>query len=198
VGPGSGELAAVSTLDPIKAYFNVTEQAYINFTRLFVDETVRNQRVRELEIELLMADGAVYSHPGKIFAPDLKIGPTTGALRLEALFPNPGNALRPGEFARIRVKFDIRHDALLVPQRAVSELQGSYQVAVVDAENKIHVQPVRVGERSGKLWIIEEGLKAGERVVVEGVQKVREGAVVNPTNFVETVTAGAPATPKRN
>ena len=122
---------------------------------------------------------SVYPLKGRIYAADRQIGPTTGALRLEALFPNPGNALRPGEFARLRVKFDLKHDTLLVPQRAVSELQGSYQVDVVAEDNKIHVQPVRVGERSGNLWMIEEGLRAGQRVVVEGIQKVREGMVVN-------------------
>ncbi len=183
VGPATGELTTVSTIDPIKAYYNVTEQAYINFTKLFSTETDRNERLKQLEIELILADGTVYPLKGRIYAADRQIGPTTGALRLEALFPNPGNALRPGEFARVRVKFDLKHDTLLVPQRAVSELQGSYQVAVVDGDNKIHVQPVRVGDRSGNLWMIEDGLRAGQRVVVEGIQKVREGMVVNTTSF---------------
>jgi membrane fusion protein (multidrug efflux system) len=103
---------------------------------------------------------------------------------VEALFPNPNYSLRPGEFARVRLKFDTRHNAILVPQRAVSELQGSYQVAVVDAQNKIHIQPVQVGERTGTQWIIESGLKSGDRIVVEGVQKVREGVTVTTTNYV--------------
>jgi membrane fusion protein (multidrug efflux system) len=102
---------------------------------------------------------------------------------LEALFPNPDGALRPGEFVRVQVKFDTKHGALLVPQRAVSELQGAYQVNVVDADNKVHIQPVRVGERSGSLWIIEQGLEPGQRIVVEGLQRVRDGMLVNPTNF---------------
>jgi RND family efflux transporter MFP subunit len=200
VGPGTGELelASVSTLDPIKAYFNVTEQAYINFTKLFSDETRRYERVRQLELQLLLADGTIYPHEGRIYAPDLKIGPTTGALRLEGLFPNPGNALRPGQFARVRVKFDTEHGALLVPQRAVSELQGSYQVIVVDAENKAHIQPVKVGERVGNLWIIAEGLQAGQRVVVEGIQKLREGVTVSPTNYVATVSNQTAVIPKAN
>ena len=126
----------------------------------------------------------MYPLKGQIYAAGRQIGSTTGALRVEALFPNPGNALRPGEFARVRVKFDVKRDALLVPQRAVSELQGSYQVAVVDADNKVHIQPVQVGDRSGNLWIIEEGLRVGQRVVVEGIQKVREGVTVTTTNFV--------------
>ncbi|MDB6039396.1 MAG: efflux transporter, family, subunit [Verrucomicrobiales bacterium] len=187
VGPSTGELASVSTLDPIKVYFNVTEQAYINFAKLFADETERNARVRQLELSLILADGSTYPHKGQIYAPDLRIGPTTGALRLGALFPNPGNALRPGGFARIRVKFEVRHGALLVPQRAVAELQGSYQVAIVAADNKVHIQPVRVGERSGKLWIIEEGVHAGDRVVFEGTQKIREGTLVNLTNSVSEI-----------
>ncbi|HLV95242.1 MAG TPA: efflux RND transporter periplasmic adaptor subunit [Candidatus Acidoferrales bacterium] len=183
VGPAYGELATVSTIDPIKAYYNVTEQAYINFARLYLKENDRQERLKQLEIQLILADGTAYPLAGKIYAPDLQIGPTTGALRLEALFPNPDQTLRPGQFVRVRVKFDTRHGALLVPQRAVSELQGAYQVAVVDADNKAHIQPVTVGERSGSLWIIEHGLEPGQRIVVEGLQKIRDGATVNPTNF---------------
>jgi len=182
VGPTTGELTTVSTVDPIKAYYNVTEQAYINFTKLFATESDRYARLGQLEIELILADGATYPLKGKIYAADRQISPTTGALRLAALFPNPNYALRPGEFGRVRVKIDLAKDALLVPQRAVMELQGSYQVAVVEADNKTHIQPVRVGERSGTLWIIQEGLKPGQRVVVEGIQKVREGMLVNTTN----------------
>jgi RND family efflux transporter MFP subunit len=184
VGPASGELTTVSTVDPIKAYYNVTEQAYVNFARRFMTESDRYLQLKQFEIELMLTDGTTYPLKGKIFAADRQISPTTGALRVEALFPNPGYALRPGQFARVRVKFDIKHDALLVPQRAVTELQGSYQVAVLAADNKIHIQPVRVGERSGNMWIIEDGLQPGQRVVVEGVQKVREGLTVITTNFV--------------
>jgi membrane fusion protein (multidrug efflux system) len=182
VGPNSGELTTVSTLDPIKVYYNVTEQAYINFTKLFTTESNRFERLRQLELELILADGAVYPLKGKIYAADRQVSLTTGALRIEALFPNPNYALRPGQFARVRVKFDLANGALLVPQKAVSELQGSYQVAVVDSDNKVHVQHVRVGERIGADWIIQEGLHPGQRVIVEGTQKVREGTVVNATN----------------
>jgi len=194
VGPGTGELTTVSTIDPIKAYYNVTEQAYINFAKLFSKEIARQERLKQLEIQLIMGDGSIYPQVGHIYAPDREIGPTTGALRLEALFPNPDYSLRPGEFVRVQVKFDTRHGALLVPQRAVSELQGAYQVAVVGADNKIHIQPVVVGERSGSFWIIEHGLEAGQHVVVEGLQKIREGAPVNPTNFVP-VSVSAAGTP---
>jgi RND family efflux transporter MFP subunit len=195
VGPGSGELTTVSTVDPIKAYYNVTEQAYINFAKQFSTESDRYGRLRQLEIELILTDGSVYPRKGQIYAADRQIGPTTGALRVEALFPNPGNSLRPGEFARVRIKLDLRHDSILVPQRAVSELQGSYQVAVVDADNKIHVQPVQVGDRTGNLWVIEEGLHPGQRVVVEGIQKIREGMTVTTTNFATEQIVQTVATP---
>ena len=194
VGPATGELTTVSTVDPIKAYYNVTEQAYINFTRQFTTENDRYGRLRQLEIDLILTDGTVYPLKGKIYAADRQIGLTTGALRVEALFPNPGNSLRPGEFARVRVKLDLKHDSLLVPQRAVSELQGSYQVALVEADNKIHIQPVRVGDRTGDLWVIEEGVHPGDRVVVEGTQKIREGVSVTTTNFVTEQLVKATAT----
>ena len=196
VGPSTGELTTVSTVDPIKVYYNVTEQAYINFTKLFATERDRYDRLGKLEIELILADGAAYPIKGKIYAADRQISPTTGALRVAALFPNPNNALRPGEFGRVRVKFDVASGALLVPQRAISELQGSYQIAVVDAESKIRIHPVRVGERSGPLWIIQEGLHPGQVVVVEGIQKVKEGMIVTTTNASsESVVISNPAPP---
>jgi membrane fusion protein (multidrug efflux system) len=152
--------------------------------------------MRQLELELILADGAVYPLKGKIYAADRQVSLTTGALRIAALFPNPNYALRPGQFGRVRVKFDLANGALLVPQKAVSELQGSFQVAVVDAENKVHVQPVRVGERIGTQWIVQEGLHPGQRVVVEGLQKVREGTMVNATNAPsEPGAAAGPASP---
>jgi membrane fusion protein (multidrug efflux system) len=182
VGPNTGELTTVSTIEPIKAYFNVTEQAYINFTKLFVTDRDRNERLGKLEIDLILANGEFYPLKGRIYASDRQISPTTGALRIAGLFPNPNGALRPGQFGRVRIKFDIANGALLVPQKAVGELQGKYQVAVVDAENKVHIQPIRVGERTGTLWIVQEGLKPADRVIVEGLQKVREGTLVTTTN----------------
>jgi membrane fusion protein (multidrug efflux system) len=198
VGPTTGELTTVSTVDPIKVYYNVTEQAYLNFAKLFLTESNRYERLRQLEIELILADGTVYPLKGRIYAADRQISPTTGALRVAALFPNPNAALRPGEFGRVRVKFDLATNALLVPQKAVMELQGSYQVAVVETDNKVHIQPVRVGERSGTLWIIQQGLHPGQRVVVEGLQKVREGTVVNPTNAPpEPIAVSTSASPTK-
>jgi len=185
VGQASGELTTVSTIDPIKAYFSVTEQEYINFTRLFSTDTARSEQLKHIEAELILPDGMAYPLKGKVVAIDRSVGLTTGALRVQALFPNPNNALRPGQFARVRVKADSKPDTILAPCRAVSELQGSYQVAVVDAENKVHIQPVQIGERSGNNFIVESGLQAGQRVVVEGLQKVRDGETVTATNFVE-------------
>jgi membrane fusion protein (multidrug efflux system) len=197
VGPATGELATVSTIDPIKAYYNVTEQAYINFAKLFANETDRAARLKQLVVQLILSDGSFYPRAGQIYAPDRAIGPTTGALRLEARFPNPDGALRPGEFVRVRVKFDIRHNALVVPQRAVSELQGAYQVDVVDLENKVHIQPVTVGQRDGSLWIIEHGLEPGQRIVVEGLQKVRDGMTVTTTNYAPATIQSAEASKTR-
>jgi len=195
VGPGTGELTTVSTVDPIKVYFNVTEQAYINFTRLFETESNRYERLRQLEIQLVLADGGLYPLKGNIYAADRQVSPTTGALRVAALFPNPNYALRPGQFGRVHIKFAFANGALLIPQKAVSELQGSYQVFVANSENKVHVQPVRVGERIGMQWIIQEGLHPGDRIIVEGIQKVREGTVVNATNAPpDTVTKTAVST----
>jgi membrane fusion protein (multidrug efflux system) len=198
VGPASGELTTVSKIDPIKVYFDVNEQAYINFTKMYPDDNERRAQLHQLEVQLILADGSTYPMVGHIFASDREIGQTTGALRLEALFPNPQSVLRPGQFARVKVKLTIRHGALLVPQRAVVELQGAYQVAVLNADKTIHIQPVSVGERVGTSWIIEDGLHAGQRVVVEGVQKVKEGALVNPTEYAagSQALAGNGSTPK--
>jgi RND family efflux transporter MFP subunit len=195
VGPATGELTTVSTVDPIKVYYNVTEQAYLDLTRQFTTENDRLSRLRQAEIDLILADGTLYPLKGNIYAADRQIGVTSGTLRIEALFPNPNSSLRPGEFARVRIKQDLRHDSILVPQRAVSELQGSYQVAVDDPDNKIRIQPVQVGDRSGNQWIIEQGLRPGDRVVIEGIQKVREGVTVMTTNIVTEQLVKAAASP---
>src|SRR5258708_909027 len=189
VGQSSGELTTVSTVDPIKAYFSVTEQEYIDFTRNFTTDSARREQIKHVEAELILPDGTAYPLKGKFIALDRSVGLTTGALRVEALFPNPNNALRPGQFARVRVKAASKPDTVLAPCRAVSELQGSYQVAVVDADNKVHIQPVQIGERSRNQFIIESGLQPGQRVVVEGLQKVRDGAMVTVTNYVDEVPA---------
>src|SRR5712692_721681 len=177
VGPNS-VLTSVSQVDPIKAYFTVSEQEFTDFHRRFpTQESVEEQR-RRTPLKLLLADGSVYERPGTIYFADREVNPATGAIRIAGVFPNPNNLLRPGGFGRVRVSAKTQTGALLVPQRAVMELQGSYQVAVVGDDNKVSIRPVTVGERVGKLWIVTEGLKAGERVVVEGLMKVRDGTPV--------------------
>jgi membrane fusion protein (multidrug efflux system) len=173
-------LTTVTKVDPIKAYFTVSEQRYAEYAKRWADPEQRTQHEKELRFELLFPDGSTYPHKGELFAIENQVDVRTGSLRIAAQFPNPGNILRPGQFARIRVQSEIRKDALLVPQRAVTELQGTNQVVLVGPDNKAHIQPVTMGRRFEHSWIVEEGVKRGDRVVVEGTQKAREGAVVNP------------------
>jgi RND family efflux transporter MFP subunit len=184
VGAGSSSLTTVSTVDPIKAYFTATEQEYLRYIRANPIESERQERLRELELELVLADGTVYPRKGQFYVADREVNVQTGTIRLAGLFPNPGNILRPGQYGRVRAVTDTRRNALLVPQRAVTELQGRSQVAVVDSGNTVSIRQVTVGERSGSLWIIEDGLKPGERVIAEGLQQVKPGLVVNPKPFV--------------
>ena len=178
VSPGS-VLTTVSQMDPIKVYFTVSEAEYIDFHRRYpTEETVAAAR-KNAHLELVLGDGSVYEHKGEIYFADRQVNPSTGAIRIAGVFPNPGNLLRPGGFGRVRTSVTTRKDALLVPQRAVTEQQGSYQVAVVGAGNKVNIRPVTVAERVGTMWIVN-GLKPGESVVVEGLTKIRDGAVVNP------------------
>ena len=183
----SSLLTTVSTVDPIKIYFPVSEREYLNYVKEHPDEDKRH-----LKLELILANGSVYSHEGQTTLVDRQVDVRTGTLRVQGVFPNPGNVLRPGEYARVRTIIATRKGALVVPQKAVSELQGNYQVAVVGSDNKVQIRPVKVGERIGTDWIIAEGLKPGERVVAEGVQKVRGGVAVNP----KPPTATAEAQPK--
>jgi RND family efflux transporter MFP subunit len=184
VSAGTSSLTTVSTVDPIKAYFTATEQEYLRYMRANPIESERDARLRELELELLLADGTVYPRKGQFYVADRQVNVQTGAIRLAGLFPNPGNVLRPGQYGRVRAVTDTRRNVVLVPQRAVTELQGRYQVAVVGDGNKVSIRPVTVGERSGSQWIIEDGLKPGEQIVAEGIQQVRPDLVVNPRPFV--------------
>ncbi len=182
----SAPLTTVSTVDPIKVYFTLSEQQYLNFTKRNLIEARRGASVVQIELELILSDASTYPEKGSFFFADRQVDPKTGAIRMAGIFPNPGNVLRPGQYGRVRAVTATKSDALLVPQRAVSELQGSYQVAVVGGDNKIEMRTVKVGERSGSLWVIEDGLKAGETVVVEGKQKIKPGAVVNPKPYTKT------------
>ena len=189
VSPASGAVTTVSTVDPIKSYFTVSEQEYLAFHRRYSTQATLDAERKQLRLELILADGTVYGRPGTFFFADRQVNESTGAIRIAGLFPNPGNILRPGQYGRVRSSTRTQVGALLVPQRAVSELQGSYQVAVVEAGNKIALRPVKPGARSGTMWIIDEGLKPGESVVAEGVQKVRPGMEVNPKPFAPPTAA---------
>jgi membrane fusion protein (multidrug efflux system) len=190
-------LTTISQVDPIKVYYPISEQEYLHFAR----------RIREIEegrganprlLELTLADGSVYPERGTFSLADRQVDLRTGTITMQSLFPNPENILRPGQYAKIRVAAETRKGALLVPQQAVQQLQGSNQVAVVGADNKVDIRSVKIGDQVGSMWIITQGLKLGERVVVEGVQKVKAGMAVNPKQSTAEATpartgAGSPS-----
>jgi len=177
VGPSS-VLTSVSQVDPIKAYFTVSEQVFTDFHRRFpTEQTVEEQRKR-MPLQLTLSDGTVYEHTGAISFADREVSTATGTIRVAGEFPNPTNLLRPGGYGRVRLSARTEPGAILVPQKAVTELQGSYQVAVVGSDNTVSIRPVMVGDRVGNLWIVTGGVKPGERVIVEGLMKVRDGATV--------------------
>jgi len=180
VSPASGAITTVSTVDPIKVYFTASEQEYLEYTRRFPTVEKRQAATSQLELELILADGTIYPHKGKFYFADRQVDVRTGAIRLAGLFPNPNNILRPGQYGRVRSSTKVEQGALLVPQKAVYDLQGTHQIAVVDNANKVTIRAATVGDTIGSLWIIRDGVQPGERVVVEGLQKVRTGMVVNP------------------
>jgi len=189
VGPGmQEELTSVSTLDPIKVYINISEREYLTAAEA-------GEQGEQLPLELILADGSLYPHAGRFAVMDRQIDPTTGTMKIGALFANKGNKLRPGQYGRIRATVQVRRGALLVPQRAVTEIQGRYMVAVVGADDTIAIRPVQAGARIGADWIIDKGLDPGEQVVVEGIQKVRAGMRVQPRPFAPAArpAAAAPA-----
>jgi membrane fusion protein (multidrug efflux system) len=187
VGPNMPtELTAVSSVDPIKAYINVSEKEYLNVN-------TSNPNPEKIPLELILADGSVYPHKGRLALADRQIDPTTGTLKVGSLFANPGNKLRPGGYGLVRAVMSVKKGALLIPQRSVTDMQGKYLVAVIGADNKASIRPVKVAERIGSDWIIEEGLKPGEKVVVEGTQKVKPDMVVNPKPFDPEAAAKAAA-----
>jgi membrane fusion protein (multidrug efflux system) len=190
VGPAmAAELTSVSTLDPIKAYINVSEREYLNVKG-------SGQNAEKIPLDLVLADGSVHPYKGHLALADRQIDPTTGTLKVGSLFANPGNRLRPGGYALVRGVMSVKRGALLIPQRAVTDMQGKYLVAVVGADNKADIRPVQVAERIGSDWIISAGLKPGERVVVEGTQKVKPGLPVTP-KLVTHQSAAAEATPAK-
>src|ERR1700739_3746778 len=185
VSPGSGIVTSVSTVDPIKVYFTVSEPQYLSWRKRFPTESSRLEADKGLRLELILAAGSVYGQKGSFYFADRQVDVGTGAIRIAGLFPNPGNILRPGGYGKVRAATRIQKAALLVPQRAVTEVPGSSHAALLDSENKVIIQPVEVGERFGTLWVIQKGLKPGDRVVAEGIQHVRAGMQVNPEPFVD-------------
>jgi RND family efflux transporter MFP subunit len=183
VSPSSPTITTVSTLDPIKVYFTVAEQEYLDFHRRYSTPATVDAERKGLRLELILADGTVYPQNGSFYFADRQVDVRTGAIRVAGLFANPGNTLRPGQYGRVRTALRVQPGALLVPQRAVNELQGSYQIAVVNPDNKVDIRFVKVGDRIGTQWLISDGLKPGERVVAEGIQKVRQGMQVNPKPY---------------
>jgi membrane fusion protein (multidrug efflux system) len=179
VSSSSGTLTTVSTVDPIRDYFTVSEQDYLQLKKQFSGSD--RQRWK---LQLILADGTTYSHEGVFYFAGRAVDQNTGSIQLAALFPNPGNVLRPGQYAKVRGVVRTQKGALLIPQAAVTDLQGSYQVDVVGGDNKISIRPVTVGDRVGTKWIIQDGLKPGERVVAQGQQTLRPGTTVQPKPFV--------------
>jgi membrane fusion protein (multidrug efflux system) len=179
VSSNSGTLTTVSTLDPIRDYFTVSEQDYLQLKGQF--SGADRQRWK---LQLILADGTTYPHEGVFYFAGRAVDQNTGSIQLAALFPNPGNVLRPGQYGKVRAVVRTAKGALLVPQAAVADLQGSYQVSVVGQDNKIAIRSVKVGERVGTKWIIQDGLKPGERVVAQGQQALRPGTMVQPKPYV--------------
>ena len=177
--PQAKTLTTVSTVDPIKVYIPISEKEYLQAVERAKQREATGAGERPT-FTLLLADGSAWPQPGEFAFADRQVDPQTGTLKVAILFPNPGNVLRPGQYAKVRAQIGIEKDALLVPQRAVGELQGNYQVAVVDADNTVHIRNVKMGERSGDLWVVKEGLVPGDRVVAEGIQKVGDGVKVMP------------------
>jgi len=179
VGPGQvEELTTVSTVNPIKVLVPISEQ---EFLRLEERKLVTGKS--SPKIDLILSDGSLYHYEGKYAFSNREVDPTTGTLKVVILFPNPGNILRPGQFAKVRVVTGVRKGALLVPQRAVADMQGKDLVAVVEPDNKVNIRLVQVDEQVGSDWIISQGLKPGDKVVIEGIQKVRQGMIVNPKPY---------------
>jgi len=191
VGPGTpnNELTSVSQIDPIRAYLGLSEQQYLQFAR---EKENRGGQSESIPLELILSDNTTYPHGGKFYFADRQVDASTGTIQVAVLFPNPEKLLRPGQYARIRAVIKTIPDALLVPQQAVTQLQTKYQVAVVNADNTVDIRIVNPGERIGSLWVINEGLQPGDRVIVEGLQKVRQGMKVDPKPFTEPLET-APA-----
>jgi RND family efflux transporter MFP subunit len=178
VSVSSGALTTVSTLDPIRDYFTVSEQDYLELRKRFSGSDAERWK-----LQLILSDGTTYAREGSFYFADRAVDQNTGSIQLAALFPNPGNVLRPGQYGKVRAVIKVQRNALVIPQAAVNEQQGSYQVAVVGPDDKVAIRPVQVGQHVGTMWVVQEGLKPGERVVVEGQQFLRPGMPVETKPF---------------
>ena len=188
-------LTTVSQVDPIKVSFPVSEKLYLHFAGQINASEGANAKSAPPIIQLILDNGSVYSYPGHLYAVNRQVDVQTGTIMMQATFPNPENILRPGMYAKVRAQTDVQHNALLVPQTAVSSIQGQYEVAVVGADNKVTLRPVTPGIKTGSLWVIDGGLKPAERVVADGAQKVQEGMEVRPVLATEQAPplSGTPA-----
>ena len=189
VNPTSGALTTVSQIDPIKALVTAGEGPFTDFVSRHPDPKEREAYIRSVEFELILGNGTVYPHKGKFYALDRSLDPRTGSIRYYVTFPNPGNILRPGQFGKVRFVADMKKGAMVIPQEAVNELQGNFQVALVDQDNKVSIRPVKMGERIGAMWEVTEGVKPGDKVVVQGIQKAREGAQVTVKDWTPPADA---------
>jgi multidrug efflux pump subunit AcrA (membrane-fusion protein) len=178
VSTSSGPLTTVSTLDPIRDYFTVSEQEYLALQKRFSASEKDHWK-----LQLILADGSTYPQEGQFYFADRQVNPNTGAIQLAALFPNSGNVLRPGQYGKVRAIVRVQQNALLIPQAAVNEQQGSHLVAVVDKDNRVSMRPVQAGQRTDTMWVIDGGLKPGDRVIVEGQQNLRPGMTVRTKPF---------------
>ena len=185
-------MTTVSQVDPIKVYFNPSEMQYMGWVAKHgpINKTIETGAgLEQGPLELILADGSVYGHRGKPFLAGREVDVKTGTIQLAGVFPNPENILRPGQYGKVRIAVETLKGALLIPQRAINELQGVFQVGVVGPDNKVEIKAVQTGPRVGSLWVVQKGLSPGDRVIVEGLQKVKPGMEVKP----EAAPAEAPA-----
>jgi len=173
-------LNTVSRIDTVLVQFFITESQYLMFMRRHMEQIDKGKfkEVEKANLELILSDGSIYKHKGKADFVNREVDPQTGALLIQASFPNPDELLRPGQFARVKGEIEVVKDGILIPQRCIVELQGTFSVYVLGAENKIQMKEVKVGPKIESFWLIREGLKSGEKVVYEGLQKVKDGTVV--------------------
>jgi RND family efflux transporter MFP subunit len=177
-------LTGVSDVDPIKTYFPISAEEYLRIADKINPQIVNLlSSAAPIPLQLILSNGSTYAQSGSILFADRQVDQQTGTIRIAGAFANPGNILRPGQYAKVRAATQVLKGALLVPQRAVSQLQGSDQVALVGPDNKISIRPVQTGERVGTMWVISSGLRVGDQVVAEGAQKVKDGAAVTPVPF---------------